>query len=154
MPVIHVLHNDPVQVPEIEGWITRSLVNEVQIPHYRANQSMSALFHKQSKWCPFTLVMVVTTNTTVFQRPPFTNCLQSWNNPLILVIDFSLCVCLHACMKTKNMQSLKRIFKPLRTGCMQCMGPTYNHVIYSKLDKQLNNELHHVCTSKITSVVI
>jgi len=30
MPVTHVLHNGPVKVLESEGWITRSLANEVR----------------------------------------------------------------------------------------------------------------------------
>jgi len=41
----------------------------------QANQCCGSL--SQMKWCPYALVMVVTTNTTVFQRPPFTNTLKT-----------------------------------------------------------------------------
>jgi len=31
----------------------------------------------QTRWCPYTLVMVVITNTSVFQRPPSINMLNN-----------------------------------------------------------------------------
>jgi len=36
MPVTHVLHKGPIKVLESEGWITRSLANEVRFQ--QANQ--------------------------------------------------------------------------------------------------------------------
>jgi len=37
----------------------------------QVNQCRGSLL--QMKWCPYTLVMLATMNTTVFQRPLFTN---------------------------------------------------------------------------------
>jgi len=74
----HILHNGPAKVLESsEGWITwsRGIFNECSmIPHYQSPINVGSL--PQMRWCPCTL-MVVTTNTTVFQRPPFTNILNN-----------------------------------------------------------------------------
>jgi len=87
----------PVKVLESEGWITRSLADEVRfVAIEQANQCRLPFTNDRNGVHTDTLVMVVTMNKTVFQRPPFTN--------------------------------------------------------RSQTRQQLNDDLHHVCTSKITSV--
>jgi len=69
MPVTHVLHLRYLKAPK-DGLIDPrgSLANEVPSHARLQSKPINVSTLSQMRWCPYTLVMVVTTNTTIFQR--------------------------------------------------------------------------------------